>query len=315
MAAAECNFEAATACDLHRVLESLGEILEQCCHFLGRLQILFFAIAPRAPRVGENPALLNTDPCFVRFEIVTLEKSDVVAGDERKPHRERQLVRRLETRRIASAAGPLDAKVESSWKDGRPGIGPALRLSGSPVQQRLTDIAAGAGRDGDNPACALTHPGAGSDGKPGAALGHVTTGQQPGELPIPRIIHRKQCQQTGRGVVRFWFDRQIDADDRLDAPRDRGAIETHHAEQVRTVGDGDRGHAQRLGSFDERADPQYSVDERELGVKMQMDEAWTHGRPFPGAHRTSIDFTGAKLRRWIGEGPSRSRASRCARVP
>ena len=95
-------------------------------------------------------------------------------------------------------------------------------------------------------------------------------------------------------------------------PATAAPVEAHHAEQVRVVGDRDRGHAQRLRPLDEGADPHHAVHERELGMQMQVHEAGIHDAPRPGACRMSADFTGAKLRRWIGEGPSRSRASRCA---
>ena len=102
---------------------------------------------------------------------------------------------------------------------------------------------------------------------------------------------------TRRDVVRFRLDRQVDADDRLDARCDGGAVEAHHAEQVRAIGDGDRRHAERLRPLDERSDPQYAVDERELGVHVQVHEAGLHDRSPSEASRRSADFTGAKLRR------------------
>ena len=185
---------------------------------------------------------MDADPRLVSLEIVALDEPDVVAGDDRELHSEGQIDGRFEARRIVGAAGALDTEVEPPRKGGRPDLGAALRLSGPPVQQRLADVAAGSGRDGNHPpACTLPHPGTGGGGKRGGALGHVTPGQQPGELAVPRAVHRKQRQQAGRIVVRFSFERQIDTDDRLDAAGDRGAIEAHHAEQVRTIGDRDRG--------------------------------------------------------------------------
>ena len=315
MAAVEGYLEAAPARDLDRVVERLGNVLEQRRHLLGRLEVLLVAVASRTPRVGENPALLDADPCLVRLEVVTLEEPDVIAGDDRQPLRERQVDRRLETRLVAAATRALDAEVEPPRERRSPGVGAALGLPVRTVQQCLADIAAGTGRDGDDVARVLAHPRPGGDGNPGTAVGHVAARQQPGELPIARVVHCEQRQVTGVDVVRFRLDGQVDADDRLDARRDGGAVEAHHAEQVRAVGDCDRRHPERLRPLDERPDPQYAVDQRELGMQVQMHEAGIHDRPPPEGDRRSADFTGAKLRRWMGEGPNRNRASRCARVP
>ena len=268
-AAAEGDLQTAPAGDLDRVLQRLGEVLEQRGHLPWRLQVLLFAVMSRTPWIGEDPALVDADPRLVRLEVVAFQEADVVAGDDREPHRQSQIDGGIETRRIGGAAGALDAEVEPPRKGGRPTLGASLRLSGPTVQERLADVAAGSGRDGDEPGSTLPHPGAGGGGGPGAALGHVAPGQQPGELAVSRTVHGEQGQQAGGIVVRFPFERQIDADDRLDAAGDRGTVEAHHAEQVRVVGDRDRGHAQRLRPLDEGADPHHAVHERELGMQVR----------------------------------------------
>ena len=310
MAAAELDRHGASARDLHRVLQGLGKVLEQRRHLLRRLQVLLFAVLPRTPRIGEDPAVVDAHPRFVRLEIVPFEKSHVVAGDDREPHRHCQIDRRLQARRILGASRALDAEVEAIREDGRPRPGPALRLPGAPVQQRTADVARRSGRYGDDSVRAFADPCTVGDGDGGAAVRHVAPGQEPGELPVARAVHREQRQHAIRGVARSAPDRQINADNRLDARRNRRAIEAHHAEQVRAIGDGDRRHAERLRALDERTDPGYPVDERELGMQVQVDESGIHERSRSGTLRTSADRTGAKLARWIGEGPNRSRASR-----
>ena len=296
--AAECDLRTASARDLDGVLQCLGEIFEQRGHLAGRLEVLLLAVDPRAPRIGQYPTFLDAHPRLMRLEVVAFEKSDVVARDQRKLHRKRQIDRRLQARCIAATAGTLDTQVEPPREHRRPHTGAPLRFSTAPVQQRLTDIAARSGRDGDDALRAFPQPPAVGRRNPGAALGHVAAGQQSAELPEPRVVHRDQCQPTRGNIVRFLLEWHVDTDERLDARRDRGAVEAHHAEQVRTIGDGHGGHAQCLRPFDERADPQDAVDERELGVQVQMDEAGAHdGTPEGRTRRASASFTGAKLRR------------------
>ena len=184
MAAVERDLEAATASDLDRVVERLGNVFEQRPHLLGRLEILLVAVASRTSRVGENPALLDADPRLVRLEVVPIEKPDVIAGDDRQSLRERQVDRRRETRFVVGATRALDAEVEPSRECRGPGVGAALGLPVRTVQHCLADIAAGTGRNGDDVARVLAHPRPGGNGNPGAAFGHVATRQQPSELPI-----------------------------------------------------------------------------------------------------------------------------------
>ena len=145
MAAVEGDLEAAPASDLDRVVERLGNVFEQRRHLLGRLEILLVAEAPRTSRVGKNPALLDADPRLVGLEVVTLEKPDVIAGDDRQPLREREIDCRRETRLVAAAARALDAEVEPSRERASPGVGAALGLPFRTVQQCLADVAAGTG--------------------------------------------------------------------------------------------------------------------------------------------------------------------------
>ena len=254
--------------------------------------------------------MLDADPRFVRLEIVSFEKPHVVAGDDREPHRRRQIDGRLQAWRILGASRALHTEVEAIREGGRPHPGPTLRLPRAPVQQRLADVARRSGRYGDDSIGALADPCSVGDRDGSAAIRHVASGQEPGELPVARAVHREQGQHAVRGTARSAPDRQVDTDDRLDALRDRRAIEAHHAEQVRAIGDGDRRHAQRLRALDERTDPGDPVDERELGMQVQVDESRIHERSRSGALRTSAARTGAKLARWIGEGPCRSSASR-----
>ena len=312
--ASQFHCQAAPACNLDRVLERLRKVLEQRPHLFGRLQVLLFAVPPRTSRIGEYPALVDADPCFVRFEIVTFEEPHIVDSDDRKLHRQRQVDRRLQTMCFVCTSRSLSTEVESLRKDGCPHFGAAFGLSGPPVQQGLTDVASRSGRNCDDSVRVLAQPGPRGERDARATVGHVATSQQPGKMPVAAVVHRQQRQYTGRNAVRFAFERQIDADDRFDPCCNRGAIEADHAKDIGAIGDGDRRHAQSLRPFDERPDPRYAVDERKLGMQIQMDEAGTHERLLPGALRAAA-LTGAKLRRCTGDGPNLTRASRCARVP
>ena len=83
---------------------------------------------------------MDADPCFVRFEVTAFEEPHVIAGDDRKLHRERQVDRRLQARGIVGSFRSLHSEVEPIREHRRPPLGAAFRLARPSMQQRLTDI-------------------------------------------------------------------------------------------------------------------------------------------------------------------------------
>ncbi len=80
---AELDLEVEAARDLDGVLERLGQVGEERRHLVGRAQVLLFAVASRARRIGDHRAFVDADAGFVRFEILGPDEAHVVGRDDR----------------------------------------------------------------------------------------------------------------------------------------------------------------------------------------------------------------------------------------
>jgi hypothetical protein len=79
----------------------------------------------------------------------------------------------------------------------------------------------------------------------------------------------------------------LDADDRLDAGRDPRLVEPERAEHRPVVGDRERRHPGCLRAFEQGVDPRGAVQERELGVGVEVDEA-LHAVPLASSEPGSL---------------------------
>ena len=70
---------------------------------------------------------------------------------------------------------------------------------------------------------------------------------------------------------------KIRADDRFHTGRDGGAVVLDGGKKVSLLGNGDGRHARCAGRRDQRFDPQNPVDQRILGVQMEVYESVDHG--------------------------------------
>ena len=74
-------------------------------------------------------------------------------------------------------------------------------------------------------------------------------------------------------------DVDLAADDRLHPLRLRGFVEVDRAGQRAVVGERDGGHLEPRRLLRERRDPARPVEDRVLGVDVQVDEVGAHERP------------------------------------
>ncbi len=75
-------------------------------------------------------------------------------------------------------------------------------------------------------------------------------------------------------------DVDLAAEDRLHAGVARLLVELDGAEEIAVIGHRDRRHAERLGAREERLVLDRTVEERELGVEMQVGEGSRHPRAY-----------------------------------
>ena len=70
----------------------------------------------------------------------------------------------------------------------------------------------------------------------------------------------------------------LDAQDRLDALLAAGLVEGNRAVQIAVIRKGDRVHAEPLDAIDEGFHPVAPVEQRVLGVEVEVDEVRGHAR-------------------------------------
>jgi hypothetical protein len=136
----ELQLEAAAARNLDAVLERLGQVGKQGRHVLRILQVLLFAVVPRASRVTERVALMDTDARLVRVEIRGIQESHIVARHHRRRCRGRQRHSLGEVKLVALAAGALDLEIEAAGEARAPELEAGSGRIASAAQQRPADV-------------------------------------------------------------------------------------------------------------------------------------------------------------------------------
>jgi len=109
-------------------------------------------------------------------------------------------------------------------------------------------------------------------------------GQQGAQVQVPDPVLHQHGEAERIVAVTLVRDPEITSDDRLDALLARRRIEANRAEDVRAVGQRERALTVARGLLDRLVDPDDAVDDRELGVQPEMDEART-AHPWNSATR------------------------------
>ena len=213
----------------------------------------------RAPRARENPRGAGTAPDAWRRPAA------------RARPRAAPLRRRARRRRHGPRAAPRDSSG--------PGRAPPTRARPSPRRRRCPASSALPTSPSRAPESAIS-PSVPSRSQSrcdfGAAamlVGAIRAGQPFGEPQVAGARLREQ--QRAERLVALGLVRQPDvaAEDRLDAARARRVVELDEAERVGEIGDRERRHAVGDGRGDAVVDAHGAVDDRELAVQAQVDEA------------------------------------------
>ena len=251
-------------------------------------------------RVGQRRAGLHAQQHLVRLRVTgvrvvqvvadhrpqvqLLAELDQVAADPRLDvelvvHQfEEEVVR---TEDVPVVGGGLARLVELA--DAQPGLDLAGRAAGrrdDPLGVPLQQLPVGA-RLVVVPLKAGQRPEPEQVAQPVGVLGehrHVGVRPAAGDVVLPAVgpAHPAAVEPRGtRGEI------GLDADDRLDAGRDRLLVEVVGAVQVAVVGHRQGRHAQPVGLGEQVLQPRRTVEHRVLGVDMQMYERVTgaHGGP------------------------------------
>ncbi len=267
--------QAAAARDLHRVGQRRRQVGETQRHLGARLEILLAREAAHAPGVAQEFAFGDADAGLVRLVVVGLQELHRMGGHHRQPQLGRQRHRGAHVGLVGRHAGALQLDIEATREQlceplrHRPC---ARRVAG---QQRAAQRAGiGAGQR-DQPVAMLAQP---VPLQPGLVAVHVArpaARQQLAQVqPAAPVLH--QQQQPGRHALAGIGQRlhpDVGAEDRLHAFAAAGFVELDGAEQVGEVGDGERRLAVGARRGGRVGDAQGTVDDRELGVRAQVDEA------------------------------------------
>ncbi len=95
------------------------------------------------------------------------------------------------------------------------------------------------------------------------------------------VVLTKHHQAEGLLGGTITAEPEIRSDYRLDAGRLRSTVELDEGENVALLGDGTRRHAGFAERLHQRRDANGPIDERVLGVKMEMHEGRAHGADSP----------------------------------
>src|SRR5690606_25534166 len=114
--------QAATARDLDRVLDGLGEIAEQVGHLLRRLEVLLRAVATRSLRVVEQRAVVDADARLVGLEVFRANETNVVRGDDGHAACARKLHGGIEIGLFAGASSALQLEIVAVAEQAEPEI-------------------------------------------------------------------------------------------------------------------------------------------------------------------------------------------------
>ena len=137
-----------------------------------------------------------------------------------------------------------------------------------------------------------------------SATFEVRARHQPREVLVAALVLAQQHEPARLDALAFVAQQRVDTDQRLDAARQRGAIELDEREQVPLIGQRDGRHAEPRHSVDQALtrlaavvgrlalDARDAVDERVLGVNVQVDET-RHAERASGGQIRSADCTGA----------------------
>ena len=290
--------------DLQGALQVLRVPREDLSHFLGGLHEELVRGEAHALLLGLGGLGANAEERVVEVGVLVVEVVGVVGGHEGNPQAGRELLLEGDDLVLPLEALVLDLQEEVVAKDVAELASHLLGPIGAVLQQAGLHLAAQAGREGDEALAVLAqevlvHPGlvvealgearrdeAGQVGEAHGILGqqHQVVARVPGAAGVLAVF---QALLAGGAAglelaVEAGLGGHIDlaAQDGLHRPVATAVlrllariVELHHAEHVAVVRDGNCGHAGGLALLDQVRDAGQAVQERVLGVQVQVREA------------------------------------------
>ena len=225
-----------------------------------------------------------------------IDVMEVVRHDEREPRLGRQSQELLVQPSLLGQTMVLELEIEV------PGAEDVAVLAGQPPGrvpvldlERPGDLAVEAGGQADQP-LAVSGEMLAIDPRLVVVPIDVGVTDEPAQVLVAGPVLGEEDEVEGLGVGLALLvahrppgDIRLDAEDRLDAPGDRGLVERHSAVEGAVIREGDRVHPVRRGCIDDLADPAETVKEAEFGMDVEVREVVgsqvRHGRSMVPAQR------------------------------
>ncbi len=281
---AHLQLEVAALGDLDRVRQRLRQVGEDLGHLGGRLHVEALPVEAEARRVAQGRARADAEQRLVRAVVVGVQVVGVVGRDERQPEVGRDLEQLLLDPLLELDPVPLQLDVEATGEDAREVLGELPGALGLARPERAADHRRQAARGRDQALAVLAQELEVDPGLVVEAL-EVALRDQRHEVPIAGLVHRDQEQMVDRVEARLVLralllleararrDVGLAADQRLHAGGAGLLVELGRAEEVAVVGHADRALAERPHLLEERRELDRAVEQRVLGVEVQMNEA------------------------------------------
>ena len=286
----EPDLQVAALGHLAGVLDRLGTPGEQLLHLLRGLEVELLAGEAEVALFLQLRAGADAQEHLLRLGVRLLDVVDVVGAHQRHA----TLMGEPDQQRVGPLlllkAMVLQLQVVAVAEDRLEPEDPAPGLLVAVVQQVLQDLAGQTGREADDPLAVLLDQLVVDAGTVVLAL-HPGDGVELHQVVVALVVHGQQDQVVpvapvalahflvGAVGVALRVDVELAADDRLDAGLLAGLVEVDGPEHVAVVGDGQRPHARRQRLLHVVLDLGGAVEQRVVGVVVQVDEARVGNAP------------------------------------
>ena len=283
-------------CAMSQVRSSAFHLAEQRQHLFARLEVKLRLREAHPVGIRHGLAGLDAQQDFVRASVVLAEIVRIVGGHQRNSGVARQAMHLRHHLSIRIQAVILQFQEEILLaEEVAVFVGQALGFVVAIGQQGFVDIAAQACRERDQ-AFRMARQQVFIDARLVIETVQVTGGDQLDQVAVAGLVLAQQHQVVvavgialdGLALLR---DVHFAADHRMDALLLGLVVELHRAEQIAVVGHGDGGHLLLLHLLHQLRDFAGSIEQRVVGVAMQMNKGRGHRIvPIPGETTSMPDI-------------------------
>ena len=276
---AELELDVQPLGDLEARAKRLRVVREVRSHLGGALEVELVGVELPAARVLQRVAGLDAEQRLVGPRVLVAEVVDVARCDERQTGLLGELGELRVDPRLLGEAGVLDLDVDVvAAEDLRQAVEVGRGVLGAALLERAGDAAREAAGERDEPLRMRLQMAPVHARLVVVAL-EVAGGGELDQVPVA-LVGLGQERQVRVALLllgRVVADVHLTADQRLDALLPGVLVELHGAGERAVVGERHSGHLELGRPSGEVRDPAGPVEDRELGVNVEVDELGSHG--------------------------------------